>query len=774
MLRRDNTRASVCGFVLGTCALFLAQLLDAIGAGFPDVLSFPPVYLFAGLAGAAGSLPAFRARLTQQTDSSAMVRRSLFASTATFVPFLAATLLTAPEISARPLIFFYAFFILLDWLIARLLIRFAAPRPSRMAAYLDSAPHAPFVVAGLVLLALVPLALTTNQQAAAARIANWSYGFLALGVAIALLRFIPIPNRARSWKHLSQVAIGIMIVASFVAGYAFGKVGLTTAESIYIRDLNPNYLDERVTRDDFVISDSPQLDLGALPHIFPSLNLRPDQRGIALWDDLSRALEGKRRVFWVSVPQNSTDTQAILTTFLKANGCLDDVPNTTLPIRVYEMRTPLAPPRVLPPALVNRVANPFDSVQLDFGAIQITGVRFESRVCSHDAIAIAVRWQLDQPTQAPLKISLKIADARGRQIQTHDEFVQDAAQRSTDQWDPKSQVSGYYLVPIPFGTIPGDYALSVGVYSASTAQRLPIKNASGDSAMLGKVQVYRPDNLTADPYKTIQDSGLLPAHVELRDGLMLDAYGVSGLSVIPGTNLRVTARWRALQDDLPAYPVRIRLSQGEWVIAEASGAPVDGTFPTDKWLMNEPVLDHWNLRLPPNSPGGKARLEIGIEGGKMLYVADIDVATITRTFQIPTVMHTVEATFANIGTLVGYDLERAQVSPNDTVNLTMYWRAASSAIDKDYAVFAQLLAADGHLIAQSDGIPSHGERPTRSWLTGEIVQDPRALNFSDLNYRGDAMLIVGLYDPATAARVPITGSKDSAFELPTHINVGAR
>ena len=102
---------------------------------------------------------------------------------------------------------------------------------------------------------------------------------------------------------------------------------------------------------DVVISDNAALNLGSLPRIFPSLDVRPDSHGLALWDDLSRSLAGKQRIFWVRVPDKSNDPSGILSTYLKENGCLDDVTNAPLPVRLYELRSPLIRPRVLPPAL---------------------------------------------------------------------------------------------------------------------------------------------------------------------------------------------------------------------------------------------------------------------------------------------------------------------------------------------------------------------------------------------------------------------------------------
>jgi hypothetical protein len=120
---------------------------------------------------------------------------------------------------------------------------------------------------------------------------------------------------------------------------------------------------------------------------------------------------------------------------------------------------------------------------------------------------------------------------------------------------------------------------------------------------------------------------------------------------------------------------------------------------------------------------------------------------------------------------VGYGLNRLQISPNDPLELDLYWRAgAGSPAVKDYVVFAQLLAADGQLVAQSDTQPASGQRPTRSWLPGEIISDHHTLRFNDKGYGGAATLIVGFYDSETLARVAPAVGEDS-YALPSKLQV---
>jgi len=86
------------------------------------------------------------------------------------------------------------------------------------------------------------------------------------------------------------------------------------------------------------------------------------------------------------------------------------------------------------------------------------------------------------------------------------------------------------------------------------------------------------------------------------------------------------------------------------------------------------------------------------------------------------------------------------------------WRAEQP-ISTDYKVFLHAFAADGTLLAQHDAVPDLWRRPTTGWQVGETVEDRHGL----LLPAGArvAYLLVGLYDPASGARLAPLGGGDS-------------
>ncbi|MFN8498217.1 MAG: hypothetical protein U0641_10210, partial [Anaerolineae bacterium] len=125
-----------------------------------------------------------------------------------------------------------------------------------------------------------------------------------------------------------------------------------------------------------------------------------------------------------------------------------------------------------------------------------------------------------------------------------------------------------------------------------------------------------------------------------------------------------------------------------------------------------------------------------------------------------------DATLGGAARLLGYDLGVTAARPGDTVPLTLYWRA-DGPLPADYTVFVHV--GDGEpLVAQADAPPLAGRAPTSTWRAGQTIADPHALRIRPDAAPGVYPLRVGLYDPATGARLPITdGGAGDAVEMGT-------
>jgi hypothetical protein len=80
---------------------------------------------------------------------------------------------------------------------------------------------------------------------------------------------------------------------------------------------------------------------------------------------------------------------------------------------------------------------------------------------------------------------------------------------------------------------------------------------------------------------------------------------------------------------------------------------------------------------------------------------------------------------------------------DDLLRVDLWWSAAQT-LDASYTISVRLLDQSGQLVAQSDGVPFDGERPTTGWSPGEVVYDSHRLTLVDAL----AQLPPGHYDVA--------------------------
>jgi hypothetical protein len=114
--------------------------------------------------------------------------------------------------------------------------------------------------------------------------------------------------------------------------------------------------------------------------------------------------------------------------------------------------------------------------------------------------------------------------------------------------------------------------------------------------------------------------------------------------------------------------------------------------------------------------------------------------------------------------LNGYALPLT-LQPGDALALGLLWESLQP-VDYDYQVFVHFLDRDGNKVAQRDGQPVQWLRPTSTWQAGEQIVDHYGLLLPDSTPTGRYTIAVGLYDPVTGQRLPVSAGPSSyAIEL---------
>jgi hypothetical protein len=143
-------------------------------------------------------------------------------------------------------------------------------------------------------------------------------------------------------------------------------------------------------------------------------------------------------------------------------------------------------------------------------------------------------------------------------------------------------------------------------------------------------------------------------------------------------------------------------------------------------------------------------------GGDPLALGTLTVQPLGEPATDPDIPRPVPAT-------VGSDLEPLGSSlpgtarPGEPLDLTLFWRARTP-LPKSYTTLVHVADAAGEVVAQADGLPAGGRRPTTSWRPGEVIVDARRLDLPPDLPPGDYTVLAGLYDAndPTYPHLPVT------------------
>ncbi len=162
-------------------------------------------------------------------------------------------------------------------------------------------------------------------------------------------------------------------------------------------------------------------------------------------------------------------------------------------------------------------------------------------------------------------------------------------------------------LPIPPGTPPGQYTVTLLAYASATGQPLEIAASHGlpltpHGLVLGQLSVLRLWPAPA-PRKVLAVFGPLA---------LIEASSPATV-IAPGGQVPVELLWQALRSPGEPFVVVVQLlNSREQVIAGLEAQPLAGRYPTSEWLSGELVRDRHTLDVPVESPPGHYRLIVGI------------------------------------------------------------------------------------------------------------------------------------------------------------------
>lgn len=509
---------------------------------------------------------------------------------------------------------------------------------------------------------------------------------------------------------------------------------------------------------------------GDAPYYF----IRVDEETVA--DELTAVMEGRDQAWVVDWDQSAlggaylyhADPKNILSYLLRKHGRqLDRQPFEAFDVVTYSV--PHAPDFVISPSLRAVEANFENQIALravTYGASLDPSRGVDSGVDSPllpsgEDLWVALQWEAKTALSNDYKAAVYLVDGRGRLLAQMDKIMLSNELRATSQWQTGQLEMDYYILSCPAATPPGEYYLEVGVYDSQTMARLPVLDAEGQLAglsfRLGAMEVVEPSVAPqVQPQIVISEGDVAP-------GIRLLGYDLAAAQVEPGGTVRLALYWEALQDVEEDYLLALELSQqAGHTRLQHLDRPVDGTYPTTEWDDGEVLLDWHDVQVPANTPQGAYEILLKVMEGESLLsevkLGEVEVIGRPHYFTIPEIEHALHVVVGQSIRLLGYDLSVERIRPGETLSLTLYWQAMGE-IETSYTVFTHLLDNQSRMWAQRDSIPGSGSLPTNGWLEGEVITDTY-----DLVVKGDAppgeyVIEMGMYEAATAQRLPIHDSQ---------------
>ncbi|MBX6773070.1 MAG: glycosyltransferase family 39 protein [Chloroflexi bacterium] len=227
-----------------------------------------------------------------------------------------------------------------------------------------------------------------------------------------------------------------------------------------------------------------------------------------------------------------------------------------------------------------------------------------STVLDGDSLAVTLVWQALRPPGSDLQTVLTATDSAGRAIASITRAPTGGVWPARD-WRTGDVIIDRQHLLIPAGTAPGTLTLWASLHRSDGT---PLSPAGGGAAVrIGTIAVQ------TRPHSTAPVQITHPLTVRLADGIEFLGYDLDAASVRPGQTLVLTLYWRTETPLSRGWTVFTHLLDDHGKVrAQHDGLPAGGERPTTTWAPGETIADRHVLIIPPDTPSGVDRLEIGL------------------------------------------------------------------------------------------------------------------------------------------------------------------
>lgn len=248
--------------------------------------------------------------------------------------------------------------------------------------------------------------------------------------------------------------------------------------------------------------------------------------------------------------------------------------------------------------------------QVDFGnQIDLIGYDLaQTTVQPGQTFDLTAYWQAQQPVATAYSALAQLVDQAGHLYAGQDNLHPGGL--PTADWQPWGFVRDSHAVRVPWGTPPGDYFLTTGLYDPATWQRLPVV-AGGDPGWPDVIAIPVTVEQSVHQPALPELNMAWPQNIDLNADLRLLGATPERDAIVRNDFLRLALFWEAKQKPQTNYQIAVRLIDEQNTTAlEQSNEPSHGRYPTRHWSPGERVRDNHAFWIPADFPAGRYRLQV--------------------------------------------------------------------------------------------------------------------------------------------------------------------
>lgn len=252
-------------------------------------------------------------------------------------------------------------------------------------------------------------------------------------------------------------------------------------------------------------------------------------------------------------------------------------------------------------------------------------------------------------------------------------------------------------------------------------------------------------------------AGATPIQLNLGQGVHLLAADLESDTAQPGETVWLTLYWQT-NESLPLRPAPelvIELFGRQFaLVGKWQGYHGGGLYPAGLWPAETIIVERVGVVLAAETVAPtQVQVQVRLANGEQVVPAG--------TFKLPAppLLSPTQPPLAQLGdglALTDLNLSQEMARPGQTITLTLAWQVLM-APGRDYTTFVHLGNPTQPPLLTGDQPPLAGDYPTHWWAAGEqITNDQYTLQLPTDLAPGSYPLWIGLYDPLTGQRLPLT------------------